>query len=206
MEYITREGEDIMKRKRNSMSKSYNLQGWTDVRKIVQVIQHMESTGIRINNMSDLLTTIIDIRSMVADRAGIMMPESIADAFEWLRARGFTTIQIDRGDKRNHLISTAMEDEDRIMEMSRTIANNRMRADAYERGEKIENKLGDILEDKIELVGPSMDKFPIEPEEHKGTCHHRGLILDDGINCHKCGFFVPNEIEEKEESNELQHS
>lgn len=206
MKYITREGEDIMKRKRNSMSKSYNLQGWTDVRKIVQVIQHMESTGIRINNMSDLLTTIIDIRSMVADRAGIMMPESIADAFEWLRARGFTTIQIDRGDKRNHLISTAMEDEDRIMEMSRTIANNRMRADAYERGEKIENKLGDILEDKIELVGPSMDKFPIEPEEHKGTCNHRGLILDDGINCHKCGFFVPNEIEEKEESNELQHS
>lgn len=171
-----------MRRKRDSMAKSYNLQGWTDVRKIVQVIQHFRSTGIRINTMSDLLTTIIDIRCMVADRAGIPIPETIPEAFEWLRDNGFTTIQYEEKSKRQQVISSAMEDEDKAIEQAAVITRHLM-------GETVP-----FVEEKIELIGPSMDKFPIEPEEHKGTCkQHRGLILPDGINCNKCGFFVPNE-------------
>jgi hypothetical protein len=61
--------------------------------------------------------------------------------------------------------------------------------------------------DKASLAGPivtaNTDKYPLEPEEHKGTCRHRGLVLDDGINCNKCGFFAPNEVAPNEvEDNE----
>lgn len=186
-----------MRRKRDSVAKSYNLQGWTDVRKIVQVIQHFRSTGIRINTMSDLLTTIIDIRCMVADRAGIPIPETIPEAFDWLRDNGFTTVQYETTSKRQQVIASAMEDEDKAIEQAAVITKHLMNdtSDTFDRS---------MLAGPI--VSPSLEKYPLEPEEHKGTCHHRGLILDDGINCHKCGFFVPNEIEEKEESNELQHS
>lgn len=170
-----------MRRKRDSMAKSYNLQGWTDVRKIVQVIQHFRSTGIRINTMSDLLTTIIDIRCMVADRAGIEIPETIPEAFDWLRNNGFTTIQYSEKSKRQQVIASAMEDEDRAIEQAAIITSH------------LKNEPMPFVEEKLELVGPSMDKFPIEPEEHRGTCNHRGLIMSDGINCNKCGFFIPNE-------------
>jgi len=170
-----------VRRKRGTGEKNYNLQGWVDVRKIVQIINGIEHLGTSVDSMSDLCRLMVDLTSdMFWSKYSIPMPDTIEEAYEWLQANRYTVAQIEPNDRRVRTIKNAFEDDAMFMEKANEIGRK------YAPGLIAQ-------EDKIELVGPSKDKFPIEPEEHRGTCNHRGLILDDGINCNKCHYFVPNE-------------
>lgn len=113
-----------MRRNRNKFNKNYNLQGWTDVRKLIVIIQYFESKGIRTRSMSDLLTMIVDMQAMRAEKQGFIEIESISDAFEWLKQNGYTTAQLDGNDKRKRFIANAIEDEDKIIEDAYRIGQN----------------------------------------------------------------------------------
>lgn len=157
-----------------NMGENYNVQGWVDVKKLVAILSGMNSDGIRVNTISAGIREMVDMVFYHYQRKGIPEPETIATAYQWLYDSGYTVAQLENGDKRINKIVPILTMEDRI----------------------IDNRPDDRFDSSMlatPVVGPSLEKYPLEPEDHKGTCNHSGLILDDGINCRKCGFFVPNE-------------
>jgi len=210
--------EDSMSpRRKNSsnkavnMGENYNVQGWVDVKKLVAILSGMNSDNIRVNTISAAIREMVDMVFYHYQRKGIPEPETIAIAYQWLYDSGYTVAQLENGDKRINKIVPILTMEDRIIDSTRKFAeqpavNEEVSGDIDRVAnikKTIEDKINEHFDSSLLIVSPNTDKYPTEPEEHKGTCRHRGLILDDGINCNKCGFFVPNEIETSEvEDNE----
>lgn len=108
-----------MARRKRETGHSYNLQGWVDVRKIVRIIQGIEgASGVSVSSMSELARILVDIVDNIYEKRGIQKPETIPEAFEWLKRNRYTTLQYSAEDSRMRLIKGALELEDIQLEQA----------------------------------------------------------------------------------------
>ena len=113
-----------IRRQRGTGEKNYNLQGWVDVRKIVQIINGIEHLGTSVDSMSDLCRLMVELTSdMFWSKYSIPIPETIEEAYEWLQVNRYTVAQLEPTDRRVRTIKNAFEDDAKITEQ----ANNRGR-------------------------------------------------------------------------------